>query len=499
MRSCHRTRIFAALALTGFCSPFAAHAVSVDPDGFGQVLIYPYYNANQSNQTLLSVTNTTDRGKAVKVRFREGVNGRPTIEFNIYLDAQDTWTASVFRLDADGPANIGVSDSTCSVPRIYGNPGMRQLPGTGVFYTPFRNFGYAFTFDDAGPNDLSRTREGFIELIEIGTLRPGTPSSDAVAILANGEPRACLALTTAWTEPGGYWTLNSTQDLDPPSGGMIGNAMIVDVAQGTVYPVRPVALASFRDAPLHAAPGVESPTLADAHDAGNVAIAELTVNGRRVTSTYPATRGIDAVSAVLAAEQEINDFIRDPALGARTDWVMTFPTKQFYADNLRVGAAPVAPFTVTFPREGTPACEHAAFAPLDRSAQGPSRTCSAGVSDPGSCTLPAVDLCSQVEVLTFGATGSPLASLLAAPVPGADQLPASGYARLDLGNTSAESHALRPSNEGHVHRGLPVIGFSATQFVNGQLSGNTLANYSDAPAHRPLRACVEGEARAACD
>ena len=60
-----------------------AQAVNLNPDGLGQVLIYPYYTANDGNQTILSVVNTTDQAKAVKVRFLEGFNSREVLDFNL--------------------------------------------------------------------------------------------------------------------------------------------------------------------------------------------------------------------------------------------------------------------------------------------------------------------------------------------------------------------------------------------------------------------------------
>jgi hypothetical protein len=47
----------------------SAQAVNVNPDGLGQVLLYPYYTTNNGNQTIVSVVNTTNQAKAVKVRF----------------------------------------------------------------------------------------------------------------------------------------------------------------------------------------------------------------------------------------------------------------------------------------------------------------------------------------------------------------------------------------------------------------------------------------------
>ena len=60
-----------------------AQAVNLNPDGLGQVLIYPYYTANSGNATILSVVNTTDSAKAVKVRFLEGFNSREVLDFNL--------------------------------------------------------------------------------------------------------------------------------------------------------------------------------------------------------------------------------------------------------------------------------------------------------------------------------------------------------------------------------------------------------------------------------
>jgi len=68
----------------------SAQAVNIDPDGLGQVLIYPYYTTNGGNVTLLSVVNTTDEAKAVKVRFKEGKNSREVLDFNLYMSA---WTS----------------------------------------------------------------------------------------------------------------------------------------------------------------------------------------------------------------------------------------------------------------------------------------------------------------------------------------------------------------------------------------------------------------------
>src|SRR5262245_65442656 len=74
-----------ALGVTG-----AAQAVNVNPDGLGQVLIYPYYTtrvdgAGNAYGTLLSVINSTGSAKAVKGGFLEGQNSREVLDFNLLL------------------------------------------------------------------------------------------------------------------------------------------------------------------------------------------------------------------------------------------------------------------------------------------------------------------------------------------------------------------------------------------------------------------------------
>jgi hypothetical protein len=97
-----------------------ASAVNLNPDGLGQVLLYPYYTVNSGQQTLLSVVNTTAVGKAVKVRFLEGYNSREVLDFNLFLSRFDVWTATVFSLSDAGISGDGAAifttDKSCTAP-----------------------------------------------------------------------------------------------------------------------------------------------------------------------------------------------------------------------------------------------------------------------------------------------------------------------------------------------------------------------------------------------
>ena len=78
----------------------AAQAVNLNPDGLGQVLIYPYYTtrtdpSGNAYNSLLSVVNTTASVKAVKVRFLEGKNSQEVLDFNLFLSPKDVWTTAI--------------------------------------------------------------------------------------------------------------------------------------------------------------------------------------------------------------------------------------------------------------------------------------------------------------------------------------------------------------------------------------------------------------------
>src|SRR5574337_1616624 len=94
----------------------AAQAVNVNGNGLGQVLIYPYYTARNdaagnAYNSLLSVVNTTNSVKSVKVRFLEGQNSREVLDFNLFLSPHDVWTAAIGATGSGG-ASVASSDAS---------------------------------------------------------------------------------------------------------------------------------------------------------------------------------------------------------------------------------------------------------------------------------------------------------------------------------------------------------------------------------------------------
>ena len=335
-----------AIATALWATAPSAHAVMLNPRGTGQVLIYPYFTVNHQ-QTLVSVINTTEHGKALKIRFREAYDGRDVANFNVYLGPFDSWVGSVFDTSGDetGAAAIATNDNSCTVPTFP----LAPVPGT-VHALTFSNANYSQgdygmpTGTDYGPTNLARTREGFFEIIEMGEVvdqATGSPKTLEAITPVNGKPPGCAQVQDAWAT-GGYWTTNATTDLLPPAGGIYGAAGIVDVAQGTLYAFDATAIDGFSDVSQHTGPGNTKPNLSTAvtDTAHGVATAYVPIGNSMVKADYPAsTQGVDAFSAVLIADTLYNEFDTEPALGAATDWVVTFPTKQFYVDPGIVGTA----------------------------------------------------------------------------------------------------------------------------------------------------------------
>jgi hypothetical protein len=176
-----------------------------------------------------------------------------------------------------------------------------------------------------------------------------------------------------------------------------------------------------------------------------------------------------------------NELNTEAALGASTDWLMTFPTKQFYVDPGIVGTSfdlHLPPFSDLF--DGS-SCDGVSPNFFDRS----------GIQDFIQYVLPFPATCLQTNVLTINN------STMDGPSDAIGSNLVSYYLRdpFDEGNLQLEPSSptlarLRPSNEGIVFNGLPAIGFVVTNFVNANVTQGVLANYSALYPHRTQGSCT---------
>jgi hypothetical protein len=519
----HKLTLNAAIAVAlGLSAP--VQAVHVNPQGLGQVLLFPYYTVNGGNQTLLSVVNTTDQGKAIKMRFQEGRNSRFGLNMNLYLAPFDTWTAALFRLpgaDAEAPANLVTHDDSCTVPAIKTNAALPQL-ANGARYAPFYNYHYTGVNNDGGPAGLSRTREGHFEMIEMGEVvnRERTSLSDLKQAGNSGVPANCARLNNAWVVAmNGYWTQQPGFDLNPPGGGLYGSAAIVDALNGTMLIYNAEALDAYSSVVQHAGPGSLDPLASLGSAVTNVALdtadASLLVDGAWTTLSYPAsTQAVDAVSALFAAEVLYNDFVSSASVGGASEWVVTMPTKHFYTD-VRQPLDALPPFTQRFTagrsdvdltfevwdREGGPDD----ITPLTtRNFWGCGFLCPP-IPDTTPQILPWATTVLRFNQPTVGTDGTAiLGSALSILVPTAVDDPAhihheghpdvaDGRMHINLYREreteyfgqgyGSRFHIMRPDRQGRRLLGLPVMGFWAVSYTNTAVTPGVLANYSGLTRH----------------
>ena len=473
-RNALSTAVLAGIAgVVGIASTSNA-SLYLNPEGTGQVLIYPYYTVNNGNQTLISVVNTTASGKAVKVRFLEGRNSREVLDFNLYLSPFDVWVGAIFG-GATGPGRIITPDRSCTVPPI---------PAAGE---PFRNFAYAGTAADGGPAGLDRTREGYVEMIEMGTVV--APFIAPITHGASGVPGNCGAVVAAWA-PGGAWDINPNSGIEGPTGGLFGSGAVVQPDEGAMYSFNADAIDAFRETAFHTNPGDLFPSLANVNTSVLPNSSVVFYQGLALTNSW--VNGIDAVSSVFMQRAVLNEFILDDVALAATEWVITFPTKRFYVNTNPA----VQPFINRFVAPGE-ACEQITLNLYDREEGRPTGGVDFSPTPPGGFN----QLCYEVSTLTFNqadraSAGDP--SLL---------LGSNLYENIEVQNLNGSSygyqngwlrvafnqvgHVLRPSNEGLVFEGLPATGFQASRLTNTGAAAGLLAQYGGLWRHRGERSIFQ--------
>jgi hypothetical protein len=473
MNSFQRKSLYAALAGVGALGvTSAADAVNINPNGLGQALVYPYYTVQadatgNAYNTLLSVVNSTNSAKAVKVRFLEGKNSREVLDFNLFLSHFDVWTAAVLP-SSSGGGKVLTFDNSCTIPD---NSALKA----GV---DFVNFAYTGSADDKGGTGLDRTKEGYIEIIEMATYPTFTCTYIQITH-SGGTPKDCAGLSDA----------GAGTDAGSASGGLFGGLSLIDVSEGTDVTADAVALQRFNPGPIYFNAGSVSPQLTDVSPTTSVVFA-AEPNSSTDIGVYlsqwptPLYNPADTVSAALMHDTVMNEFVLDAATKSGTDWVLTFPTKRFYV-NPGTGAAPKL-FQRNF--NGTAgACDDVTLNIYDRE----ERTTSAPVTfSPPPPTL-TNSICWEANVVTFNNSnvlGSKNSSNINTTFP-------NGWLRLGfvrstsatfhtLGNVTGTSHVERPTfvSTGltKTYLGLPVVGFAVQTFTNGTLvvgGTNVLSNY----------------------
>ena len=513
-------------------------AMYVNEAGTGETLLFPFYTAENGNNTLINIVNATNDHKAVKVRMIEAQNSQEVLDFNLYLSPQDHFSfaisetpESVNNAGVVGGAKLVTRDKSCTSPTI---------PEDGE---PFRTL--LFGENDEN-NGVTRTQVGYIEVIEMGQLDPnaapvidkeGLASGNAINAAAaithgsNGIPANCDIVNFAWGTSGGedgVWKAEARASqlgrsemlANWSGGGLYGYATVINVPQGASFGYDAIAIADHvadgvTGYAMHYTPGLNLPNFTDpAMDTSAI----VSLNGQAVTldfsGDYPssAVERIQAMNATIMATEIYNDYVTDPDYGMTTDWLLTFPTKAFHVN----GTEPIQPFSQQW--VGNSACEPAAFYSVDREESRPADPPAPGPSGPDFSPAPPtppgpapsnndVPLCYESTIIQFAtesAAGTSQVAVGVNPFLEAEngwavisfdpQQIASTLGKCDIDgddttNVDAKEPCTRTIDAGDGQLiGLPVVGFAVQKFVNGDADGTgILANYAISTAHKRCR------------
>jgi hypothetical protein len=443
------------VALAAMTVSGAADAVNISDNGLGQVLIYPYYTVRTAPggaafNTLLSVVNTTATAKAVKVRFREALNSQEVLDFNLFLSANDVWTAAITPAGGGG-AQIATSDLSCTIP---------AFSGPQPFLTG--------ALSDGGGNTAARTAEGYFEIFEMVDYAAGSAQQKAVTHdQTKTPPKPTCAIDD-----------NSAAVGLPPGGGLMGAVVIVNPTAGGAFTQNATALDNFNNFQT-----IYRSTQSAGPDYSNAFPFSSTVMSGTGLYTASWATAADAVTSVLMSDAIFNEFALDPTAGpAATNWVITHPTKYLYVN----GISPVRPFTSVWNSKTATACETVQVSLFNRE----ETALVTQAFSPASST----SLCWEVNVLGFSNVNLFSSNtFVSAP----STFP-NGWASVAFNNGQSLTPTgffsrttlvppLGAAPTGSTYFGLPVIGFSAEAFQQNALTiGNqtVFANFGSEMKHR---------------
>ena len=324
----------------------AATALESTTSGIGHILVVPYFTTQQNNNTLLNIVNTdTVNGKAVKLRFRGAANSDDVFDISIFLSPGDMWTANVA---ADGDlSRLVTSDTSCTLPSA----------------ADIKDLGGKFKTNRVRNADPLQTREGYVEILNMADVAPGSalftatkhvngkaPCTQAVMDLQENDLVADATSPNSPVARGYSW----------PTGGLMANWVIVNVADSASFSGEAVA--------LRAAVGANGPngsgnlvwfpqTTADVSVAN---AANLTADPLLSQPNYVKAASYDfpdlstpysgvgtpaaqaaALAAQLATSSVTNEYLTNKSVNFATDWVFSMPTRRYataynYANNTRV-------------------------------------------------------------------------------------------------------------------------------------------------------------------
>ena len=473
----------------------------VNPQKTGEILLFPFYNADGKNATNMHVVNTTSSVKAVKIRFVEYKNSDEVLDFNLYLSPQDHFAFGVIADENGTGAAVITADNSCTVPAL-GSPNgafpgstVTLDDGTVVRRQPFVNYQYANTKDL--DSSIERTLTGHVEVIEMGNVaNKGDPTTAAGKLTQfatfathgpTGVPSNCAGLDATWAS--GIWGKPKVSGGDPsygitaPTGGLYGLAYHINVDAAAAFGFEPAAIDDWAGATVeHTNPGSLKPSIVD----GVATVAHQHSLGGDQHLEVTQSSGIEATSMALMTATVSNDVMLNSAIGGMTDWVVSFPTKRAHVDKA-LTASVIPPFTDNWRgiyKDGTvfkedQACEPVKIGQWDREE---AYTAAENGFSPSPAAVTS-EICNEVAVIAMGATGTASALSVTTGLTNLGFPYVEGWQQFSFTQKMTLNEGAKTKDAKLVAvQGLPVIGFAAYKVNNGAMS------YGHAAEHKSSRA-----------
>jgi len=318
--------VLAGNAFAGVIDNPAVATTTVNPEGLGNRLVFPYFTTQSDNATLINIVNTdTVYGKALKVRFRGAGNSDDIYDFQVLMSPGDIWTAAVTQ-DAEGYSQLATSDKTCTIPSNVN--------------ASFKNVNRL----DSTKDTAAQTREGYIEVINMfdivdiaGTTTDLFNRVKHVNGVAPCSGAAIDALVSEFTSVGGT-TATSGPGYAYPTSGLAGDWIILNQANTAAWSGSALALATTNANAVFWPQTDATITLAATDSADPLLVygkvAPVSFDLPDLSTAYGdeanALLARDNVTGLLASTSVLNEYVSDDTIAAVTDLLFSQPMRRYY-------------------------------------------------------------------------------------------------------------------------------------------------------------------------
>ena len=299
-----------------------------------QVLIFPYYSANNGIGTEATIKNASPNYKSIKIRFHESKLGLDVLDFNAYLAPFEEIRLSL-SLNANGVATLFRSSDTRAAVCTY-----PTLPNNGV----------SLKADVYKYSSIHDGREGYLEVIENGTISDPEIKNG----LSQGQ---CEIISKAWKTGlfthGGAASANGSYGavepagLSRPTGGLQGKSRLIDFEKRQLIDIPVIGIANYSDVAQHynadnadfyLLPSLASGSNKTAMNAeGSIKTwnvtadygltdSEQSLSGYDITSYPPTGINPNPIAFALTVKTALLNY---SATEGGTDWIITRPMRPY--------------------------------------------------------------------------------------------------------------------------------------------------------------------------